>query len=242
MAAKHVRVARCDNVIERSDFTASPCTGLLRFAPGDVQAKCDACGGWCGHLVADYISDLHVRLLDAIRDTGHRVVRFHDLDEVPVGSVGYFSPSGQHVFRDERGWLHDGRRFEPRQGTDSFTAHSGPANDELLAELLERALVPEHGLLVSFGTECTTESDWELGCGTAWCDLVKPQLLAHRLEDHDLAYLYYAIEQYDGLQESDAYGELDKQIEELSEGPAEELRRQAAAEPLGLLDRRSEDD
>lgn len=50
-----VRVARCNNLIEQPDLTATPCTGLLRFAPDDIEAPCDTCGGRCGHLVADYV-------------------------------------------------------------------------------------------------------------------------------------------------------------------------------------------
>lgn len=56
MPAEPLRTARCTNMIEHPDLTVSPCPGLLRFARGDVQAKCEACGAWCGVDVADYIT------------------------------------------------------------------------------------------------------------------------------------------------------------------------------------------
>jgi hypothetical protein len=48
------RTARCDTYDEARD---RPCPGLLTFHPGDVQAACDTCGGWCGYLVAHYTDE-----------------------------------------------------------------------------------------------------------------------------------------------------------------------------------------
>lgn len=45
-------VARCHNYREDLD---RPCTGFLHFGAGDLQARCDTCFAWCGHMVADYI-------------------------------------------------------------------------------------------------------------------------------------------------------------------------------------------
>ena len=56
LTSANVRVARCTNVIEHPDLTATPCPGGLYFKPGDVQARCYECGAWCGSQVADYIS------------------------------------------------------------------------------------------------------------------------------------------------------------------------------------------
>ncbi|MGI8306986.1 hypothetical protein [Saccharopolyspora hattusasensis] len=236
MIAEHIRVARCTNVIEHNDLTAAPCTGLLRFTPDDVQAKCDTCGAWCGSLVADYISDLHARLLAVIGDKAHQTITFRDLDEVPVGSIGYLSPGGRQVHRDEKGWFHDGRRVEPEPGKYTFTSHSGPANDERLAELLEATLVPEHHVLVDFEAVTDSESDWELGYTAEYTDLVHPEILGHRLSETDLAHLYFQIEAVGGLGESGAYRDLDKQIEELGEGPAEALRTRARTQRSGFLE------
>lgn len=49
------RVATCANVMENSDGTATPCRGLLVFAPDLPQARCLVCHAWCGRLVADYV-------------------------------------------------------------------------------------------------------------------------------------------------------------------------------------------
>lgn len=49
------REARCENLIENPDLTATPCDGRLWFTPGDIEAPCDTCGARCGYLVADYV-------------------------------------------------------------------------------------------------------------------------------------------------------------------------------------------
>lgn len=171
--------------------------------------------------------DLRSRLLAAIADKSHRAITFRNLNDVPIGSTGYLSPSGHSVIRDAVGWRFDGRRIEPQQGIDVFTSHSGPANDERLAELLESALVPEHRVLVTFEAVTDSESDWELSYSAEFTDLARPEILGHRLDDHDLAHLYFQIEAVGGLGESDAYGDLDKLIQQLGEGPAEALRTRA---------------
>lgn len=93
-----------------------------------------------------------------------------------------------------------------------------------IADAVFDELVPAHSLLVSFKTERQNESDWELGYSSAWTDLTDPELLAHQLEERELTELYFAIEQFGGLQESDAYHQLDKQIEALGEPTAQALR------------------
>lgn len=40
-----VEVRPCCNYREELD---RPCRGVQRFRPGDLQAACDECGGWCG--------------------------------------------------------------------------------------------------------------------------------------------------------------------------------------------------
>lgn len=179
------------------------------------------------------VSGLGAQLLAVISGEGHRAVVFHDLDEVPVGSAGYFTPGGRSALRDEKGWIHDGRRFEPQPERQYvFTSQSGPANDAKLAELIEEALVPEHSVLVAFRTEQQTESDWELGYSTSCTDLTGPEILGHRLDERELAELYFQIEAVGGLGESDAYSDLDKAIERLGEVPARELRAKAAQPEL----------
>lgn len=49
------RIAACTNTIEHTDGTAEPCRGYLNFTPGAVQARCLACGAWCGAQVATYV-------------------------------------------------------------------------------------------------------------------------------------------------------------------------------------------
>lgn len=51
-----ITLARCTNIIERSDLTATPCNGALRFAADDLEAACDSCGARCGSDVADFLS------------------------------------------------------------------------------------------------------------------------------------------------------------------------------------------
>lgn len=54
---KHtVRLARCRNLHEHPDLTATACDGALRFGPDDLDAACDSCGARCGRDVADYLS------------------------------------------------------------------------------------------------------------------------------------------------------------------------------------------
>ena len=171
--------------------------------------------------------DLRSRLLAAIADKSYRAITVRNLEDVPIGSVGYLSPSGHRVMRDAVGWLFDGRRIQPQPGIDVFTSHSGPANDERLAEQLEDVLVPERRVLVTFEAVTGSESDWELGYQARYTDLARPEILGHRLDDQDLAHLYFQIEAVGGLGESDAYGDLDKLIQQLGEGPAEALRAQA---------------
>ncbi|MDP9904745.1 hypothetical protein [Arthrobacter bambusae] len=105
-------------------------------------------------------SDLRARLLTAIQSREHKEIVFHDLDQVPVGSSGYFSPSGQSATRGPYGWVSHDISFAPRDN-QVFTSHHGPANDEKLAELLEATLVPENTILVSFEAVTDSESDWD---------------------------------------------------------------------------------
>ena len=110
MTAYPPRIARCANVVEYPDLTAAPCAGLLHFAPGDPQAQCDTCGAWCGAGVTDYLNDLRTQLLAVITDKRHRAIVFRDLGQVPVGSVGYFSPSERDALRTKHGCCHEGQR------------------------------------------------------------------------------------------------------------------------------------
>lgn len=50
------RVAACENIIDEPDLTGHPCPGVLIFRPDDPQARCLACGAWCGSLAATYLS------------------------------------------------------------------------------------------------------------------------------------------------------------------------------------------
>ncbi|MUU73450.1 hypothetical protein [Pseudarthrobacter sp. GA104] len=171
-------------------------------------------------------SDLRSRLLAAIQNPEHEAILFRNLDDVPVGSTGYLSPSGRSVARGPYGWTSHDVSYTP-QDNQVFTSHHGPANDEKLAELLEASLVPENAILVSFEAVTGTESDWELGYSSTYTDLADPKLLSHNLDNTALAHLYFQIEAVGGLGESDAYGDLDKLIQQLGEGPAEALRAQA---------------
>jgi hypothetical protein len=180
-------------------------------------------------------SDLRSRLLAAIQNPQHKAILFRNLDEVPVGSTGYLSPSGRSAAREPHGWTSHDVSYTP-QDNQLFTSHHGPANDEKLAELLEASLVPENTILVSFEAVTDTESDWELGYSSTYTDLAGPKLLSHNLDNTTLAHLYFQIEAVGSLGESDAYGKLDKQIEKLGEGPAEALRNRADSARPGLFE------
>lgn len=171
-------------------------------------------------------SELRSRLLTAIQSREHKVIVFDDLDDVPVGSSGYLSPSGRSAALGPYGWVSHDVSYTPPNG-QTFTSHSGPANDAKLAELIEAALVPEKTILVSFEAVTDTETDWELGYSAKFTDLANPMIIGHRLNNDDLAHLHFQIEEVGGLGESSAYRDLEKQIEELGEKPAEELRKQA---------------
>lgn len=91
------------------------------------------------------------RLKAVIHDGSHRAITFRDLDEVPARSAGYFSPSGlkatvQLLSHDEKIWkiiesdhLRDATQAE-LDAAEWFTAHSGPANDERLLDMLDTAV------------------------------------------------------------------------------------------------------
>lgn len=49
------RVAKCTNVLEQDDGTATPCRGYVMFPDKAVQARCTTCGAWVGAAVADYL-------------------------------------------------------------------------------------------------------------------------------------------------------------------------------------------
>lgn len=178
------------------------------------------------------------RILAVIRTSEHKVIAFRDLDSVPVGSAGYFSPSGKNAARTSEGWIADDRATTPVKD-DIFTSHRGPANDEKLAELITAELMPEHHVLVDFEAVTGRESgDWESGQpGYDVTTLANPSILGHNLDDSDLANLYFEIEDVGTLDESDAYSDLDKLIKQLSEGPAEALRDRARSHQPGLFER-----
>ena len=46
--ASVAEVRACQNEVEQPDLTAPLCPGTLTFRVGDLQAKCDTCGGWEG--------------------------------------------------------------------------------------------------------------------------------------------------------------------------------------------------
>ena len=141
--------------------------------------------------------DFWSRLLAVIQSPEHKAILFRDLDKVPVGSIGYLSPSGRSAARGPYGWVSHEVIFTPRDD-QVFTSHSGPANDEKLAELLEAALVPENTILVSFEAVTDAESDWELGYSSTYTDLANPTLLGRSLDDTALAQLYFQIEAVGG--------------------------------------------
>lgn len=233
------RTARCNNQIEHADLSASRCLGLLVFNPDDVQARCDSCRAFCGAGVADYISDLQAAVLGVLRDRPHKLVIFKDLDDVPLGSSGYLTSYGRTsvgVSRHTSGWLMDhGQRFTLEPGVKyTFTSHSGPANDAKLTRLIEEALVPERHMLVSFEAVTESESDWESGIDASWTELGNPTILAHNMDESDLAGLYYQVESEGSTHNFEAFDDLDQQIEALGQEPARRAREKRQADPLGL--------
>ena len=183
---------------------------------------------------AVFASDLRSRLLATTHDKAHKTVVFTDLDQVPVGSAGYLSPTSRDVLRHADGWiLRDGRRRITPNPDEIFTSHSGEANDAKLVELIIEALVPKHHILVDFEAVTGHEGgDWEHSQpGYDWTTLGNPEVLHHRLDKGELARLYFEIEGVGGLGESDGYSDLDKKIEKLSETAAQELRERRANEP-----------
>lgn len=106
---------------------------------------------------------------------------------------------------------------------------------ELVAELVD-ALVPDHGVLVSFETQPVTETDWEHSYSTSSTDLVKPQVLAHRLSEQELAELAFQIEAVGTLGESDAYSDLDALIAQIGAEPAQRVREQTRTQTFTLTD------
>lgn len=80
------------------------------------------------------------------------------LELVPVGSSGYFSPSGSAAIRVEDGWSFCGQRRDPGPADVTFTCHHGPMKEEAqidailaanpgenpLAQLQVQAPVGEH--------------------------------------------------------------------------------------------------
>ncbi|WP_026820028.1 hypothetical protein [Arthrobacter castelli] len=187
--------------------------------------------------------DLRARLRAVIDDKKHQAIVFPNLDEVRVGSVGYFTPGGIDARRLSSGWIADGPdRHAYRPGPEQiFTSLSGPANDEKLISMLEADLMPEHHILVNF--EAVTDSeimDGPYGSGgdgvATWTSLFEPKLLGHNLNDNELAGLYFEIEAVGSLSESDAYHDLDKLIEKIGESPAEALRSRINNPDPGLLE------
>lgn len=112
--------------------------------------------------VADYISDLRAQVLAAVDRKQHQAIVFHDLDEVPVGSVGYFSPSEARPPRRER-LVPRGPALRPGSAPASPSPRSpGPRTTRCSPSLIEEALVPKGHLLVDL--EASTEhepADWE---------------------------------------------------------------------------------
>lgn len=174
-------------------------------------------------------SDLRSRLLAVVEDKTHQAITFTNLDDVPIGSTGYLSPGGRTVLRDERGWLHDGLRFEFERDNCVFTSQSGPANDARLTEMLEADLVPRHHILVGFEAVTDREAgDWE-GSEPAYSytTLANPKVISQALDEGELARLYFEVEAA-SLGESDAYSNLEKQIARLGEDAAMAVRDKAA--------------
>lgn len=183
------------------------------------------------------VPSLADRLAAVVAGTAHRAVCFRDLSEVPIGSLGYFSPSGTDAVRSANGWVgRDGHPVSP--GKQIFTAQSGPKNDEILVDALLAALTPAHRVLIEFEVVTEYESgDWELSQpGYHYSDLANPQLLGHGLSESELARLVFQIEAVGTLGEADAYDDVDKLIDTAGASAAEKVREQARANPLGLGD------
>lgn len=107
--------------------------------------------------------------------------------------------------------------------------------DDLVGDLIAE-LVPEHRILVSFAAVTDYESgDWE-HCLPEYdyTDLAEPEVIAHHLDDGELARLHYQIESMGTLGESDAYNDLDKAIETISEPAATAERKRNSKNPLKL--------
>lgn len=76
------------------------------------------------------------RLVETLAD---QPMVFSDIYKVPMGSTGYFSPSGKPARFTSKGWFGPDGNKSNLDGQTHFTAHSGPANRARLAQaLLER--------------------------------------------------------------------------------------------------------
>lgn len=185
---------------------------------------------------------LRDRILAAIRgpkNQTHAVV-FQNLDHVPVGSSGYFSPLGNEASRTLNGWMVDngsGSRVITPEDHWIFTSRSGPANDEKLADVIAAELLPEHHILVEFEAVTGHEpGDWESSLpGYDWTTFGSAEVLGHHLNQGELARLYFEIEANGSLNESDAYAELEKSIKTLSEAAADAVREQTQSASRNAL-------
>lgn len=187
--------------------------------------------------------DLKSRILTAIRGVDNKPIVFHNLDEVPVGSSGYLTPGSLHssdtrdAVKTLNGWMNHGNRIVPGAGW-VFTSHSGPANDEKLAQLIVEELVPENHLLVDFKAVTGSEAiDSTYGLGghgeVTWTTLSnKPQIIGHRLAEAELARLSIEIETVGSLNEYEVYTSLDEQIKQLGEAQAQELKTKIHDNPV----------
>jgi hypothetical protein len=71
----------------------------------------------------------------------YKAVLVRNIEEVPVGANGYFSPSGLSAYRLKSGWFHEGRPMREPASDSVFTSHDGKPNEGKLVELLVEALV-----------------------------------------------------------------------------------------------------
>lgn len=70
-------------------------------------------------------------------------VTFYDIALVPVGSSGYFSPSGVKATLDSNGWIRNSGQKYSTERELAFTSHRGPANN---AQILD--VVLEHFTII----------------------------------------------------------------------------------------------
>lgn len=77
------------------------------------------------------------------KEPRHRAIVFPNPDEIPNGSSGYFSPSGDRAVKDADGaWFSRGKHYFPQQN-QTFTSHAGPANDAALRQAVCNELTDE---------------------------------------------------------------------------------------------------